>query len=196
MVPASPATLPVLSAPTGTERFVIDSTASTVAYRVGETALSQNRFHVAVGVTTAIQGEITLDPVHPRAARIGTVTVDVSQLRSDSARRDSAIRARWLESAKYPTAAFTPTAVVGLPDAYAGGQAVPILITGLLTVRTVIHPVTFTGTAAVEGSILTSVLHTSLRMTDFGIEPPSLLGIFKVEDDVMVELRVTARRTG
>lgn len=187
---------PALAAPAGSGRFVIDPTASTVAYRVGETALTQHRFHVAVGVTTAIQGIIAVDPAHPRAVRIGSVTVDLSQLRSDNPRRDDAIRSRWLESEKYPTAAFTATAIEGLPGAYADGQVLPVVIAGLLTVRTATHPVVFTGTVAVQGPLLTSVLHASLRMTEFGIEPPSLLGLFRVDDGVVVELHVTARRAG
>jgi polyisoprenoid-binding protein YceI len=180
----------------GAERFTIDPTASTVAYRVGETALSQNRFRVAVGVTSAIRGEISVDPAHPRAAQIGAVTVDISQFRSDSARRDSAIRTRWLESERYPTAAFAPTAIEGLPEAYGDGRVVPVRIAGLLTMRTVTQPVIFTGTVVVEGAVLTSTLHTTIRMTDYGFEPPSLLAIFRVDDDVLIELHVTARRAG
>lgn len=192
--PAPRPGLPVTPAPSGAERFVFDPTASTVAYRVGETALSQNRFHVATGVTNAIQGSVDVDLAHPQAARIGTVTVDIGQLRSDSARRDSAIRGRWLESGKYPTAEFTPTAVEGLPDAYADGRAVPVRVTGFLTVRTVTQPVAFSGTVAVEGSTLTGTLSTTIRMTDFGFEPPSLLGVFRVDDDVVVDVHITARR--
>jgi polyisoprenoid-binding protein YceI len=115
--------------PPGAERFVIDPAVSTVAYRVGETALSQNRFHTATGVTNAIQGNVDVDLTHPQMARIGMVTVDLSQLRSDSARPDSALRTRWLESAKYPTAAFTPIAIEGLPDTYTDGRVVPVRVT-------------------------------------------------------------------
>lgn len=32
-------------------------------------------------------------------------------------------------------------------------------------------------------------------MTDFGFEPPSLLGVFRVDDDVAVEVHITAHRT-
>ncbi len=179
----------------GAERFVIDPAVSTVAYRVGETALSQNRFHIATGVTNAIQGTVDVDLTHPQMARIGMVTVDLSQLRSDSARRDSALRTRWLEWAKYPTAAFTPIAIEGLPATYTDGRVVPVRVTGFLTVHTVSQPVTFAGTAAVEGATLTSALSTTVRMTDFGFEPPSLLGVFRVDDDVVVEVHITAHRT-
>ena len=179
----------------GAERFVIDPAVSTVAYRVGETALSQNRFHTATGVTNAIQGNVDVDLTHPQMARIGMVTVDLSQLRSDSARRDSALRTRWLESAKYPTAAFTPIAIEGLPDTYTDGRVVPVRVTGFLTVHTVRQPVTFAGTVAVEGATLTSALSTTVRMTDFGFEPPSLLGVFRVDDDVVVDVHITAHRT-
>ena len=193
--PEPPPGRPSPSVASGSERFMIDPTVSTVAYRVGETALSQNRFHTATGVTNAIQGDVDVDLTHPRMARIGIVTVDLSQLRSDSARRDSALRTRWLESAKYPTAAFTPIAIEGLPDTYTDGRVVPVRVTGFLTVHTVRQPVTFAGTVALEGATLTSALSTTVRMTDFGFEPPSLLGVFRVDDDVVVEVHITAHRT-
>jgi polyisoprenoid-binding protein YceI len=185
---------PSAPVPSGAERFVIDPAVSTVAYRVGETALSQNRFHAATGVTNAIQGTVDVDLTHPQTARIGMVTVDLSQLRSDSARRDSALRTRWLESPKYPTAAFTPIAIKGLPDTYTEGRVVPVRVTGFFTVHTVSQSVTFAGTVAVEGATLTSALSTTVRMTDFGFAPPSLLGVFRVDDDVVVEVHITAHR--
>ncbi len=192
---ASPAPDPELPpGPPGAARFVIDPTASTVAYRVGETALAQQRFHVAVGVTSAIQGAVDLDPAHPRTTHLGPVTVDLSQLRSDNPRRDSAIRTRWLESATYRTAEFTPTHVAGLPETYSTGRPVPIQITGMLTIHAVTRPVTFTGTVTLDGPILSGTFETTIRMTDFGVEPPSLLGLFKVDDDTTVEIHFTARR--
>jgi polyisoprenoid-binding protein YceI len=189
------AAAPADPVPPGAERFVIDPAVSTAAYRVGETALSQNRFRAATGVTNAIQGHVDVDLTHPQTARIGMITVDLSQLRSDSARRDSALRSRWLESATYPTAAFTPIAIEGLPDTYTDGRVVPVRVTGFLTVRTVTQRVTFAGTVVVEERTLTGAFSTTVRITDFGFEPPSLLGVFRVDDDVVVDVHITARRT-
>jgi polyisoprenoid-binding protein YceI len=180
--------------PPDAARFVIVPDASTVTYRVGETFFTGNRFSVAVGTTHAVQGEILVDRAHPANSRIGTVTVDISTFQSDRARRDSAIRERWLESAKFPTAQFTPTAIQGLPASYTDGQEIPVQIIGQLRVRNVTRPTTFTGTIKLAGDTLSGTVQTTVLMTDFGFEPPAILGTLKAENQAQLELRFTARR--
>lgn len=190
---AAPAVVQNPPAPDAT-RFAIVPDASTVTYRVGETFFTGNRFTTAVGITHAVQGDIFVDRAHPVNSRIGTVTVDISTFQSDRARRDSAIRERWLESAKFPTAQFTPTAIQGLPASYTDGQEIPVQITGQLKVRNVTRLTTFTGTVKLAGETLSGVLQTTVLMTDFGFEPPAILGTLKAENQVQLELRFTARR--
>ena len=94
------------------QRFVIQPGESSVVYRVNETLFTQgNLLATAVGTTTAVRGEITVDRARPANSRIGTVTIDISQFKSDSQRRDSRIRQDWLESAKFPNAEFTATEI-------------------------------------------------------------------------------------
>lgn len=190
---AGPAAVPSASA-AGGARFAIVPAASTVTYRVGETFVTRNQFAVAVGTTHAIQGEVFVDRAHPANSRVGTITVDISTFQSDRARRDSAIRDRWLESAKYPTAQFTPAAIHGLPASYTDGQEIPVQIAGNLRVRDVTKPVTFTGTIRLTGDTLTGTFQTTVLMTDFGFDPPSILGTLKAENQVQLELRFTAQR--
>ncbi len=170
---------------------------SQAAYRAGEVFFSQNnRFNVAVGTTNAVQGEVWVDRSDPRRSRIGTITVNISTLKSDQERRDSAIRNWWLESSRFPTAQFTPTAISGLPDAYVQGQALYVQIAGNLRIRQVTRPVTFAATLRLDGSTLTGVATTTILMTDFGFDPPSILGILKAENQVNVELHLIARAAG
>ncbi|MDR7554497.1 MAG: YceI family protein [Armatimonadota bacterium] len=185
----------VTAAPTpGPQRYVIVPGESKVIYRVGEVFLNQNnRFNVAEGTTTAVRGEIVIDRAAPRNSRVGTITVDISQFRSDSARRDNAIRERWLESARYPLATFTPTAIEGLPATYTDGQELRLKITGDLRVRETTRRVTFDTTLKLEGTTLTGVAATQIRMTDFGFDPPAILGILRAENDVRLEFHIVAR---
>jgi len=187
---ASPA-----AAGTSVERFVIDPSASEARYRVGETFINRNnQFNVAVGTTHGIQGQVLVDRSHPSLSRIGPITVDVGQLTSDSRRRDQAIQSQWLESARYPTAVFTSTSIDGLPDAYVDGRAVPVRIAGTLQVHGVTKPVTFTGTVTLAGQTLTGDATTNVLMTDFGFDPPSLLGILQAQNQVALEVQFTAQR--
>lgn len=181
--------------PAAAIRFAIVPAASTVTYRVGETFVTGNQFATAVGTTHAIQGDVFVDRAHPANSRIGTIAIDISTFQSDRARRDRAIREGWLESAKFPTATFTPTAIQGLPTAYTDGQEIRVQVPGNLRVRDVTKPVTFTGTVKLAGDTLNGTFQTMVLMTDFGFEPPAILGTLKAENQVKLELQFTAQRT-
>src|SRR3989337_618767 len=110
--PVGPAA--TLAAP-AQERFVIVPAESQVIYRVAETFINENNwFNVAGGLTQVVRGEIFLDRRNPQNSRVGTITVDISQFKSDNIRRDRAIRERWLESARYPLAGVSPAGVPGV----------------------------------------------------------------------------------
>jgi len=176
------------------QRYVIQPGDSSVSYRVNETLFNQgNRVATAVGTTTAVRGEITVDRARPANSRIGTVTVDISQFKSDSQRRDDRIRQSWLESAKFPNAEFTATEIKGLPDAYQDGREVPVQITGNLKIRDVTRPTTWASTIKLDGNTLTITGNTTIKMTDFGFDPPSIFGILKTENEARLEFRFVAR---
>lgn len=179
------------------ERFVIVPAESEVAYRVGEVFFSRNnQVNVAVGTTNAIRGEVWLDRSDPGRSRIGPITVDISTFASDQERRDRAIRAWWLESSRFPTAQFTPTAIHGLPRNYVSGRTEHVQIAGDLRIRQVMRPVTFDATLKFDGGVLSGVATTAILMADFGFAPPSILGILKAENQVQVGFRFTARAAG
>lgn len=176
------------------QRYVIVPGQSSVTYRVNETLFNEgNRLNTAVGVTTAVRGAVLVDRARPASSRIEPVTVDISQFKSDKDRRDRAIRERWLESATYPTAIFTTTGITGLPTSYRDGQAVQVQITGTLKVRTVTRPTTWTAIVVVNGDRVTVTGRATVRMTDFGFDPPALF-FLKTEDQVRLEFRLVARR--
>ncbi len=189
------APIPPPSPAKSTERFAIVPDESEVVYRVGETIFTENnRFTIAIGVTKVIRGEIFVDRATPSNSRVETISIDISQFTSDKQRRDMAIRNRWLESARFPIAEFTPTTIQGLPQTYADGRQVSVQITGDLKIREVVKSTTFATTLKLEGNILTGVATSTLHMTDFGFDPPSIIGILRAENEVRLEFRFTARR--
>jgi polyisoprenoid-binding protein YceI len=192
--PAVPAPAAVPGAP---ERFVVVPAESRAGYRAEEVFFGpNNRFNVAVGTTNAVRGEMWIDRSDPRRTRVGTITVDISTLKSDANQRDRMIRAQWLESSRFPMAEFTPTAITGLPDAYVPGQELFVQIVGDLRIRQVSRRVTFATTLKLDGAALTGVASTRILMTDFGFAPPSLLGILKADNQVTLEFHFTARAAG
>ncbi|MCS7235277.1 MAG: YceI family protein [Armatimonadota bacterium] len=179
----------------GLERYVVVPAESEARYRVGEVFLGDNRFNVAVGRTRAVEGEILVNRRNPAASRV-SVTVDLSTLESDSQRRDNAIRQRWLESSRYPKARFVSTEIRGAPASYREGQTVELQLVGNLTVREVTRRVTWQATVRLSGNELRAQAATTVRMTDFGFDPPSILGFVRAEDEAKLELDLVARRGG
>jgi polyisoprenoid-binding protein YceI len=174
--------------------FRIVPAESQVVYEVGETFFNQNnRYVVAVGTTQQVSGEVSLDRANPRNSTVGTISIDISTFASDSQRRDNAIRDRWLESARFPIATFTPTQIEGLPESYTDGEELTLTITGDLTVRDVTKPTTFTVTGKVEGDTMSGVASTQIKMSDFGFSPPNIAGILGAEDDVKLTFSFVAR---
>ncbi|GEM_PF-3833696 len=47
-----------------------------------------------------------------------------------------------------------------------------------------------------EGDTLRWVAEAQILMTDFGVEPPSIVGLISVEEEVQLVVQVTARAAG
>lgn len=133
-----------------------------------------------------------LNFTHPEQSTVGTITVDVNTLTSDSNRRDSMIRRNWLESQKYPIVTFAPTAVNGLPSAYADGTEIAFEIVGDMTVRDTTQPVTFSVTAKLQRGTLSGTATSSIKMSDFNFQAPDIAGILKAEDEAKLEFKFVA----
>jgi polyisoprenoid-binding protein YceI len=195
---ASPAASPAAqSAPpisANATRFAIAPNDSKATYHVNETLVGRG-FNVAVGSTGTIAGDVYLDRTKPSASSIGTITVDISKLASDSSQRDNQIRRNFLESTKYPTATFVPKRLEGLPDTpYTDGQTLTFKIVGDLTVRTVTKEVTFDATGKLTGDTFSGTATTQFNMTDFGFQPPDIAGVVKAENGVILDLTIVAKQ--
>jgi polyisoprenoid-binding protein YceI len=191
-----PTATPVEDASTSSNigTYQIIGAESQVSYEVGETFFNENnRFATAIGVTSEISGEITLDSNNPQNTQIGEIRVDISQFRSDSSRRDGAIRDRFLESGRYPIATFVPTEIAGLPETYAPGETLTFQVTGDLTIRETTLPVTFDVTAKLDGDTLSGTAETTILMSDFGIGPITIAGILGTEDTIKLTFNFVAR---
>ena len=88
---------------------------STASYRIREQLAGINFPSDAVGTTQAVTGTIALDDQGQVRLSDSRMTIDLRTLRSDSDRRDNYVRRNTLETERYPTVVFVPTAVRGLP---------------------------------------------------------------------------------
>ncbi len=178
----------------GQQEFNIVPGESTVTYEVGETFFNQNnRFNIAIGTTTQISGKITLDPADPQSTSISTIEVDISQFTSDSNRRDSTIRDRFLKSGRFPIATFVPTRIEGLPESYTDGQPLKLTVSGDLTVHDVTKPAIFDVQVTLVNNELQGSASTTILMSDFGVGPIVMAGILGTEDQVKINMAFVAR---
>jgi polyisoprenoid-binding protein YceI len=168
---------------------------SEACYQVGEIFFNQrNAFNLAIGVTTAIVGEVAIDRANLANSKVGDITVDISQLRSDDGMRDGRIRRDWLQSNKFPLAKLTEARVVGLPvGPFQDGELLVFQVIGMLQVREVKKEITFDVMASLTGDTLTGTATTDVKMTDFGFDPPSIAGMLRANDEVHIVFNFVAR---
>jgi protocatechuate 3,4-dioxygenase beta subunit/polyisoprenoid-binding protein YceI len=168
---------------------------SEACYQVGEIFFEENnRYELAVGVTKAINGEIAIDRANLSNSRVGDVVIDISQFRSNASNRDGAIRREWLESNKYPLARLSKAKVVGLPARpYKEGEVLHFQIVGLLKIRTMERNVVFNTRAALKDDVLVGTAWADIKMTDFGFDPPNLLGGLRVNNEMRIVVNFVAR---
>jgi len=173
---------------------------SQASYEVEETFLADSKLATAIGITPKVNGEITLNTADPSQTKVGTITVDISLLKSEdhpngngSPRRDNALKDRWLESAKYPLVEFTPTALEGLPTTYTAGEELTFKMIGDMKIRETTKPVTWDVVAKYDGTTLTGTATTAIKMSEFGFEAPNIANVLRAEDDAKLSLQFVAK---
>lgn len=174
--------------------YRIDPEKSQASYTVDETFFDMRGLVTVTGTTNGVAGDILVDYANPSASKIGEIVVDISQLRTDERSRDNAIRRGWLESARYPLATFKNTTASGLPAQWVEGEAHPFTLEGDMTVREATRRVSWAAEVTFMGDTLHGKATASLKMSDFGVTPPSL-EILRVEDDIVLRLDFIATAT-
>lgn len=194
-VPTAPvvaATATTTTAAAASQTFVIDGSQSVVTYAVDEVFLSENRPYRPVGKTNAIEGEFVVSMEGAPSGQVTRMRVDLRTLTTDSSRRDNAIRSRWLESDTYPYADFVSTNALNLPTSYADGASVTFDLVGDMTIRDVTKSVRWQVTGVRTGTTVTGKATTVINMSDFGVNPPNIANMLKVEDAVTLEVTFVA----
>jgi polyisoprenoid-binding protein YceI len=181
-VQAQPEGAPLIEDTDGTWTVAAGSTAG---YRVDEVL---NGADVTVaGTTDQVTGQVVVEGGSMTSAE---VVVDIASVATDNGRRDGYFRDNVMDVAQFPTATFTVTGPVDLPELT--GTPVTVPVTGELTVKGTTREVATELSAVrtpegveVSGSV-------PVTFADHGVEPPDL-GFVRVEDAGAVEflLRLT-----
>lgn len=175
-----------------TLRFVTSGTEA--RFLIDEVLMGQDK--TVVGVTSLVEGEMTVDPSDAASVQVGEIRIDARDLTTDDDRRTNRLRNDILKSSQdaYRYITFRPTSVDGLPASAAPGDAFTFQVTGDLTIIDTTRPVTFDMTVtAVDGSTVQGSGSAVIRYADFGINIPRVPMVASVEDEVTLEIDFTAQ---
>jgi polyisoprenoid-binding protein YceI len=162
---------------------------SYVGYRVKE-ELASIGANTAVGRTSKVDGTLTIDGTKVTA---GTITADLTALKSNDDRRDGQLRRQALETSQFPTAEFVLTSPIDFGTAPADGQVVSATAKGRLTLHGVTKDVEIPLQARLSGSTIAVTGSLPIVFADYNITKPSSFIVLTVEDQGTMELQLFFR---
>ena len=183
---------PELEAASESQRvFRIDPNRSTARYQAFEEFLDAT-VGSPVGETSAIAGDLLIEPGDPEASRSGTIVVNVESLASDSGMRDARLRKAYLESAAHPEVELRFDRFLDLPESFEEGEAYNLRLQGDLTVKGITAPTVWDASFSFEGARLRGSARTEILMSTYGVGPISIAGLLETRDEVVLSIDLVA----
>jgi polyisoprenoid-binding protein YceI len=176
--------------PSGTParlRLVVAPTGNEARYRVREQLVSFDLPNDAIGATKEITGTLLVEPNGTIVRDSSRIIVNVTNLKSDQARRDGFIKRRTLESDKYATVELVPTAFRGISARPTGSEPISFSLVGDLTVHGTTRPTEWSVTARAEGSDIVGTATTAFTFKDMGLDQPKVPVVLSVADTIKLE---------
>jgi len=115
----------------------------------------------------------------------GSIEVSMGDFMSDNKRRDKDMH-ETLESSLFPKAVFEIKEVVAK-------EGNTVILKGMMTLHGVTKPMNFEGTITQEGANVYIKAANEMKMSDFGIKPPSLM-FLTVRDQVDLSVDISLKR--
>lgn len=159
------------------------------------TYTSRDALYSWAGTTSGVSGTISFDDQTGELLQ-GEVQVDLATIDSGNGLRDGRMRNEFLQTDKFPKATLTIDKLEGYPkfsEWKKWGLKQTGKIYGQLTIRNITHPVVWDAEAIYLGKELKVSAKGQIKMTDFGITPPSLAFV-TVEDNVGLQATIVAKR--
>jgi polyisoprenoid-binding protein YceI len=160
--------------------------------RVGFDAKST--LHDFTGATQKIAGSLTADLAQPQVDPQGAIRAEAATLNTGLPDRDTAMYEK-LETAKHGAITFT---VLGFRSTSSDAQAMKLagVVRGRLGIRGVEKEIELPVRLAVDDARRLSIEGELVaKMSLWGIEPPSQLGMISVQDEVKIWIALRARAT-
>ncbi len=162
-------------------------------YTAHEQLANRNLPSDAVGTTSNVSGTLAIRQDGTILADQSRFVLDMTTLKSDSRMRDGYVRGNVLQTNKYPTAVFAPTATQGLSSPLPSSGNVSFKLVGNLTVHGVTKQVSWDAQGKIAGNDLTGTASTTVTFEDFGMSPPRTIMVLSVEDSLLLTIDFNLR---
>lgn len=156
---------------------------SVVGYRVQEVLIGQQS--TAVGRTTNVSGSIMISG---NSVTQGSVTVDMTSIKSNQSQRDSQFDGRIMNVTAYPTSKLALTSPIPLGTSPADGQVGHYPTTANLTIHGVTKPVPFTVSAEQTGATINVLADIPIVFAGWNISNPSIGGFVTTQSAGTLEV--------
>jgi polyisoprenoid-binding protein YceI len=160
-------------------------------YLVQEQLVGFDLPNEAIGATQDIEGSFSFDSTGRLIPAASRIQVGVASLRSDKDRRDGYVKARVLETDRYPTVIFAPTSIQGIALPLPTSGTHTFNVVGNLTIRHVTRPVTWKVTATFTGTTVRGTGSTRFTFDDFELTQPRVPVVLSVADTIRLEHQFT-----
>ncbi|MFZ4828436.1 MAG: YceI family protein [Phototrophicaceae bacterium] len=184
---------PTVEGLTGRRLYRINAAESSVRFELDED-LRGDRITV-VGTTKEVAGDIVLDFDNPAVSQLGTIRINARTLETDNPNRNRALRSRILMSAEdeFEFIDFTPTELMGLPEAIVVGETYTFEVVGDLPLIGTTLPATFSVEATLTSdTTLTGVATATINWADWGINIPEVPGVANIEEEATLIIEFVA----
>jgi polyisoprenoid-binding protein YceI len=179
--------VPTVATAQDTLTLVLAAEGNEARYRVREQLANVDLPNDAVGVTSAITGQLVLDAQGQVVLGASKFVIDMTTLKSDRERRDGYLQRRTLETEQYPTVTLAPTALRGLPWPLPAAGAFSFELEGDLTIRSVTRSVRWQVNATAGEGGFSGTAATSFPFEAFELTQPKVPIVLSVENEIKLE---------
>jgi len=168
---------------------------STTRYEIDEVLLGKDKR--VVGTTSEVAGQMIVNLADPHQSKVGVVRVNARTFKTDSGKRDRAVRNFVLDSGKdkWEFIEFSPSEVRQLPDKVQLGDELSFEILGDLKIRDSVKSVIFEATINLESDRrIKGTASTVVTREDFGLRIPNVPKVSWVDDNVTLVIDLIAER--
>jgi polyisoprenoid-binding protein YceI len=176
----------------GPGAFTILSDRSEAAYFADEKLARLSVPSTAKGTTKEISGQFHLTEAGLDSAKESKFTVVLTNLKSNETMRDRRVHEA-LQTSRFPNATFIAKSLTGPLASLNATTDTDLKLVGTLEIKGVQKEVTWDVKAKRDGNVVTALATVNFRYEEFGIPVLNIGGFVSVEEDVTLQVQITAR---